>query len=97
VLEDDDEELPLDEALVDDEDEEDDDEPLDEELPELPSFLVELYRSEYQPPPLSTKLDRLTWRESVFSAPQDSHFSGAGSPIFWRTSMVFSHLEQVYS
>jgi hypothetical protein len=64
----------------------DDDEPL---LLEPPSFLVELYRSEYQPPPLRTKLVRLT---TLLSEPVALHavqVSGVGSLTFWRTSIVF--------
>ena len=63
----------------------------DDELPllELPSFLVELYRSEYQPPPLRTKLVRLTTRLSEFAAPHAVQVSGVGSLTFWRTSIVF--------
>jgi hypothetical protein len=62
----------------------------DDELPllELPSFLVELYRSEYQPPPLRTKLERLTTLLSEPVAPHAVHVSGVGSLTFWRTSIV---------
>ena len=63
----------------------------DDELPllELPSFLVELYRSEYQPPPLRTKLERLTTLLSEPVAPHAVQVSGVGSLTFWRTSIVF--------
>jgi hypothetical protein len=63
----------------------------DDELPllELPSFLVELYRSEYQPPPLRTKLVRLTTLLSEPAAPHAVQVSGVGSLTFWRTSIVF--------
>lgn len=57
-------------------------------LLELPSFLVELYRSEYQPPPLRTKLERLTTLLSEPVAPHAVHVSGVGSLTFWRTSIV---------
>jgi hypothetical protein len=63
---------------------EDDEPPL-----ELPSFLVELYRSEYQPPPLRTKLERLTTLLSEPVAPHAVQVSGVGSLTFWRTSIVF--------
>jgi hypothetical protein len=56
---------------------------------ELPSFLVELYRSEYQPPPLRTKLERLTTLLSVPCAPHAVQDSGVGSLTFWRTSIIF--------
>ena len=55
----------------------------------LPSFLVELYRSEYQPPPLRTKLERLTTLLSEPVAPHAVQVSGVGSLTFWRTSIVF--------
>jgi hypothetical protein len=74
------------EALEDEALEEDDDEPLLE--PPL-SFLVELYRSEYQPPPLRTKLVRLTTLLSEPAAPHAVQVSGVGSLTFWRTSIVF--------
>jgi hypothetical protein len=63
----------------------------DDELPllALPSFLVELYRSEYQPPPLRTKLERLTTLLSEPVAPHAVQVSGVGSLTFWRTSIVF--------
>jgi hypothetical protein len=64
---------------------------------EPPSFLVELYRSEYQPPPFSTKLERLTTFDSVPAAPHAVHASGVGSEIFCSTSMVFPQLWQEYS
>ncbi len=64
----------------------------DSEPPLEPSFLVELYRSEYQPPPLSTKLERLTILDSVPAAPHALHVSGVGSLTFWSTSMVFPQL-----
>ncbi len=58
-------------------------------LLEPPSFLVELYRSEYQPPPLRTKLVRLTTLLSEPVAPHAVQVSGVGSLTFWRTSIVF--------
>ena len=61
----------------------------DEPLLALPSFLVELYRSEYQPPPLRTKLERLTTLLSEPVAPHAVQVSGVGSLTFWRTSIVF--------
>jgi len=64
---------------------------------ELPSFFVELYRSEYQPPPLSTKLERLTTLLSEPSAPHAEHVAGAGSEIFCSTSIIFPQLWQEYS
>lgn len=82
-------EVLLDEALL----EEDEDESLDEP----PSFFVELYRSEYQPPPFRTKLERLTTLDSEPSAPQAVHAAGVGSEIFCSTSMVFPQLWQAYS
>jgi hypothetical protein len=60
-------------------------------------FLVELYRSEYQPPPLSTKEERLTILLSEPSAPQWSHLPGAGSFTFWMTSVTLPQVAQVYS
>ena len=48
----------------------------------LPSFLVELYRSEYQPPPLRTKLERLTTLVRLLPAPHAVQVSGVGSLIF---------------
>ena len=68
---------------------------LDEEPP--PSFLVELYRSEYQPPPLRTKLERLTTLVIDPSAPHALHVAGAGSEIFCSTSIIFPQLWQEYS
>jgi hypothetical protein len=70
------------------------DEPLVEDdgallLEPPPSFLVELYRSEYQPPPLRTKLERLTTLLSEPVAPHAVQVSGVGSLTFWRTSIVF--------
>lgn len=82
----DDVELPLldeDELLLDDD--------------ELPSFLVELYRSEYQPPPLRTKLERLTTLLSESLAPHAEQVSGVGSLTFCRTSIVFPQDLQAYS
>ena len=67
-----------------------DDEPPPEDEP--PSFLVELYRSEYQPPPLRTKLVRLTTLESEPSAPHSVQAAGAGSLTFWSTSIVLPQL-----
>lgn len=67
----------------------------DELLP--PSFLVELYRSEYQPPPLRTKLERLTTFCIDPSAPHAPHVAGAGSEIFCSTSIIFPQLWQEYS
>ncbi len=72
----------------------DDDESL-EDAP--PSFFVELYRSEYQPPPFRTKLERLTTLDSEPSAPHAVHAAGVGSEIFCSTSMVFPQLWQAYS
>ncbi|GEL71475.1 hypothetical protein MVI01_32590 [Myxococcus virescens] len=84
-------------ALLAGEDALDDEEALllDEELP--PSFLVELYRSEYQPPPLRTKLERLTTLVIDPSAPHALHVAGAGSEIFCSTSIIFPQLWQEYS
>ena len=79
-----------DEALLDEDDEESPDE-------EPPSFFVELYRSEYQPPPFRTKLERLTTFDSEPSEPHAVHAAGAGSEIFCSTSMVFPQLWQEYS
>lgn len=76
----------LDEELLDEE------ESLDE-----PSFFVELYRSEYQPPPFRTKLERLTTLDSEPSAPHAVQAAGVGSEIFCSTSMVFPQLWQAYS
>jgi len=73
----------------------DDDESLLEDAP--PSFFVELYRSEYQPPPFRTKLERLTTLDSEPSAPHAVHAAGVGSEIFCSTSMVFPQLWQAYS
>jgi hypothetical protein len=82
--------LLLDEALLLDDDEESlEDEP--------PSFFVELYRSEYQPPPFRTKLERLTTFDREPSAPHAVHAAGVGSEIFCSTSMVFPQLWQAYS
>lgn len=66
-------------------------------LEDVPSFFVELYRSEYQPPPFRTKLERLTTLDSEPSAPHAVHAAGAGSEIFCSTSMVFPQLAQAYS
>lgn len=77
-----------DEALL-----EDVESPEDEPL----SFLVELYRSEYQPPPFRTKLERLTTFDSVSWAPHAVQAAGVGSEIFCSTSMVFPQLWQEYS
>jgi hypothetical protein len=66
-------------------------------LDEPPSFLVELYRSEYQPPPLRTKLERLTTLLSESFAPHAEQVSGVGSLTFCRTSIVFSQDLQAYS
>ena len=63
----------------------------------LASFLGELYRSEYHPPPRSTKELRLTTLVKVPCAPQLLHRSGGGSFIFCRTSLTFPHLSQTYS
>lgn len=68
-----------------------------EEDDESPSFFVELYRSEYQPPPLRTKLERLTTLVSEPSAPQAVQAAGVGSEIFCSTSMIFPQLWQAYS
>lgn len=57
-----------------------------------PSFFVELYRSEYQPPPLRTKLERLSILVSGPSAPHAVHAAGAGSENFCSTSMIFPQL-----
>jgi len=70
---------------------------LELEEDEPPSFLVELYRSEYQPPPLRWKLERLTTLVSEPWAPQAVQAAGVGSEIFWRTSIVFPQLWQAYS
>ncbi len=72
---------------------------LDEEesLEEPPSFFVELYRSEYQPPPFRTKLERLTTLDREPSAPHSVQAAGVGSEIFCSTSMVFPQLWQAYS
>lgn len=73
---------------------------LDVELSALPppeSFLVEPYRSEYQPPPLSTKELRLTRFTIVPSAPHCSHFAGAGSDTFCNRSISLPHFSQAYS
>ena len=72
---------------------------LDEELldEEESSFFVELYRSEYQPPPFRTKLERLTTLDSEPSAPHAVQAAGVGSEIFCSTSMVFPQLWQAYS
>lgn len=83
------------EDALDDEEEEDDELLLLDE--ELPSFFVELYRSEYQPPPLRTKLDRLTTFCICPSAPHALHVAGAGSEIFCSTSIIFPQLWQEYS
>lgn len=72
------------ELLLDDEPEEEDD--------EEPSFFVELYRSEYQPPPLRTKLERLSILVSGPSAPHVAHVAGGGSENFCSTSMIFPQL-----
>ncbi len=64
---------------------------------EPPSFLVELYRSEYQPPPFRTKLERLTTLVREPSAPHAVQAAGVGSEIFCSTSMVFPQLWQAYS
>jgi hypothetical protein len=96
-------ELPEDESLeLEEEPLELEEEPLELEeepleLEEPPSFLVELYRSEYQPPPLRTKLERLTTLFSVPWAPHAVQASGVGSLTFCRTSMIFSQLWQEYS
>lgn len=63
----------------------------------LASFFGEPYRSEDQPPPLSTNEVRLTTRSSVPWAPQLAHCSGAGSLIFWRTSVILPHCLHAYS
>jgi hypothetical protein len=88
VLEDDAEELLEDDELLLDE---------DESLDEPPSFFVELYRSEYQPPPFRTKLERLTTLVREPSAPHAVQAAGVGSEIFCSTSMVFPQLWQAYS
>jgi hypothetical protein len=67
-----------------------DDDP-DEPPPPPESFFDDEYRSEYQPPPLSWKLVRLTRRSWVFSAPHFSHLAGAGSDTFCITSSSFPH------
>jgi len=59
--------------------------------------LLDPYRSAYQPPPLRTKLVRLTWRARVCFAPQFGQTSGAGSFTFWRASDSSWHLLQRYS
>ncbi len=73
-----------------------DEEPLEpevlEEEDEEPSFFVELYRSEYQPPPLRTKLERLSILVSGPSAPHVAHTAGGGSENFCSTSMTFPQL-----
>lgn len=69
----------------------------DELLEELPSFFVELYRSEYQPPPLRTKLERLTTLLSDPWAPHAVQVSGVGSLTFCRTSIIFPQDLQAYS
>jgi len=69
----------------------------DEEEEDDSPFLVELYRSEYQPPPLSTKEERLTILLSEPSLPQWSHLPGAGSFTFWMTSVTLAQVAQVYS
>jgi len=61
------------------------------------SFLGELYRSEYHPPPRSTKELRLTTLVKEPCAPQLLQRSGGGSFIFCRTSLTFPHLSQTYS
>jgi len=40
---------------------------------------------------------RLTIRFMEPGAPQDSHFPGAGSDTFWKTSMILPQFEQAYS
>jgi hypothetical protein len=90
--EEDDDEASLDDAVDDALLEE---EPLLEDEP--PSFFVELYRSEYQPPPFRTKLERLTTLDSEPSAPHAVQAAGVGSEIFCSTSMVFPQLWQAYS
>jgi hypothetical protein len=80
--------VPLDEDALEDE---------EELLEELPSFLVELYRSEYQPPPLRTKLERLTTLLNVPWVPHAVQDSGVGSLTFCRTSIVFPQDWQEYS
>jgi hypothetical protein len=76
-----------------------DDAPPEEALleDEPPSFFVELYRSEYQPPPFRTKLERLTTLDREPSAPHAVQAAGVGSEIFCSTSMVFPQLWQAYS
>jgi hypothetical protein len=61
------------------------------------SFFGDAYKSEYQPPPLSTKEVRLMQRDSAPLSPQPSHFSGGGSCIFWKTSVILPQLLQTYS
>jgi hypothetical protein len=59
--------------------------------------LLDEYRSAYQPPPLRTKLVRLSFRESVPWAPQRGQVSGAGSLTFWSASEVWWHWLHSYS
>jgi hypothetical protein len=61
------------------------------------SFFGDAYKSEYHPPPLSTKEVRLMQRDSVPVSPQPSHFSGGGSLIFCQTSVILPQLLQTYS
>jgi hypothetical protein len=63
----------------------------------LDSFFDEPYRSEYHPLPLRTKEVRLITFSSGPLAPQPGHDSGAGSFIFWRTSVSLPHCLQTYS
>jgi hypothetical protein len=61
------------------------------------SFFLDEYRSEYHPPPLSTKELRLTTLTNAPPASQPEHFSGAGSETFCKTSFSFPHFSQTYS
>jgi len=63
---------------------------------DAPSFFGDEYRSEYQPLPLRTKVERLTIFVSPW-APQSSHFSGGGSEIFCSTSLSLPQSWQTYS
>jgi hypothetical protein len=67
------------------------------ELPLLESFFVEAYRSEYQPPPFSWKLERLIKRSRPWAAPHFGQGSGAGSLTFCITSSSWPHCWQRYS
>jgi hypothetical protein len=64
-----------------------------------PSDPLDLFEewSAYQPPPLRTKLVRLSRRESVWWAPQCGQVSGAGSFTFWSASEVWWHWLHSYS